>query len=101
MSKINTKRKETPSKIRSLRYYFQKTKTPNTAIDWVFKLTLKCQSSPDFQLMIQSFIVLGEKLNRLAYLEVVDEGHTIKYNNYSPDLPAWPFAVNVTYGMYL
>lgn len=49
-------------------------------------------------LSIQSILVLGEKLNRLAYLEIVDEGHAIKYNNYSPDLPSWPFAVNVTIG---
>ncbi|KAJ6628989.1 hypothetical protein Bhyg_16749, partial [Pseudolycoriella hygida] len=41
-------------------------------------------------------LVLGEKLNRLAYVEVVEPNHFIKYNNYSPDLPAWPFSINVT-----
>lgn len=41
-------------------------------------------------------LVLGEKLNRLAYVEVVEYRRFIKYNNYSPKLPSWPFAINVT-----
>ncbi|KAJ6645750.1 hypothetical protein Bhyg_00959, partial [Pseudolycoriella hygida] len=41
-------------------------------------------------------VVLGEKLNRLAYVDVEEFGASINYNNYSPDLPAWPFAINVT-----
>lgn len=43
--------------------------------------------------------VLGEKLNGLAYLERVTGTRLINYNNYSPNLPAWPFAINVTVDM--
>lgn len=45
-------------------------------------------------------IVLGEKMNRLAYVDM----HIVKlkqfirqHNNYSPELPLWPFAINVTF----
>ncbi|KAG4077396.1 hypothetical protein HA402_009797 [Bradysia odoriphaga] len=41
-------------------------------------------------------LVLGAKLNRLAYIETAELKRVIKYNNYSPDLPSWPFAINVT-----
>ena len=44
--------------------------------------------------------VLGEKLNRLAYLDLSGYDYTL-YNNYSPDLPSWPFAINVTISMYI
>lgn len=40
--------------------------------------------------------VLGEKLNRLAYVEIQEFERNIQFNNYSPDLPSWPFAINVT-----
>lgn len=40
---------------------------------------------------------LGEKFNRLAYLQIVTPyGKDINYNNYSPNLPYWPFVINVT-----
>lgn len=46
--------------------------------------------------------VLGEKLNRLAYLQVTDFFRTKKtFNNYSPDLPSWPFAIRVAISMYI